>query len=62
MLWVYDHYKYFTLSVPGLNTAVSVRITCVAVNGIALRRLLHNHGNIATEGNPKSGLCPTLIE
>ena len=29
---------------------------------IALRRFLHNHGNIATEGSPKSGLCPTLIE
>ena len=23
---------------------------------------LHNHGNIATEGSPKSGLCPTLME
>ena len=29
---------------------------------IALRRFLHNHGNIATEGDPKPGLCPyTLI-
>ena len=28
---------------------------------IALRRFLYNHGNIATEGNPKPGLCPTLI-
>ena len=28
---------------------------------IALRRFLHNHGNIATEGGSKSGLCPTLI-
>ena len=28
---------------------------------IALRRFLHNHGNIATEGSPKPGLCPTLI-
>ena len=27
----------------------------------ALRRFLHNHGNIATEGSPKPGLCPTLI-
>ena len=27
---------------------------------IALRRLLHNHGNIATEGSPKSGLCPCI--
>ena len=24
---------------------------------IALRRFLHNHGNIATEGSPKPGLC-----
>ena len=29
---------------------------------IALRRFLHNHGNIATGENPKSELCPTLIE
>ena len=28
---------------------------------IALRRFLHNHGNIATEGSPKPGLRPTLI-
>ena len=28
---------------------------------IALRRFLHNHGNIATEGSPRPGLCPTLI-
>ena len=28
---------------------------------IALRCFLHNHGNIATEGSPKPGLCPTLI-
>ena len=29
---------------------------------IASRRYLQNHGNIATEGSPKSGLFPTLIE
>ena len=28
---------------------------------IALQCFLHNHGNIATEGSPKPGLCPTLI-
>ena len=28
---------------------------------IALRRFLNNHGNIAKEGSPKPGLCPTLI-
>ena len=28
---------------------------------IALRRFPHNHGIIATEENPKPGLCPTLI-
>ena len=28
---------------------------------IALRRFLHDHGNIATEGSLKPGLCPTLI-
>ena len=27
---------------------------------IALSRFLYNHGNIATEGSPKPGLCPTL--
>ena len=27
---------------------------------IVLCRLLHNHGNIGTEGSPKLGLCPTL--
>ena len=29
---------------------------------IVLCRFLHNHGNIATEGSPKSRLCPTPIE
>ena len=29
---------------------------------IVLRRFLYNHGNIATEGSPRSWLCPTLIE
>ena len=28
---------------------------------IASRRFLYNYGNIATEGSPKPGLCPTLI-
>ena len=28
---------------------------------IASRRFLHNHGNIATEGSPKPGLCRALI-
>ena len=28
---------------------------------IVLRRFLHNPGNIATEGSPNPGLCPTLI-
>ena len=28
---------------------------------IALRRYLQNHGNIATVGSTKTGLCPTLI-
>ena len=28
---------------------------------IALRRFLHNHGNIATEVSPKPGLCPIII-
>ena len=28
---------------------------------IALRRFLNNHDNIAKEGSPKPGLCPTLI-
>ena len=29
---------------------------------VDLRRFLHNHGDIATEENPKLGLCPTLIK
>ena len=29
---------------------------------IALRCFLHNHHIIATEGSPKPGLCPSLIE
>ena len=29
---------------------------------IALLRFLHNRGNIATEGSPKSRLCRTIIE
>ena len=29
---------------------------------IDLRCFLHNPGNFAIEGSPKSGLCPTLIE
>ena len=33
----------------------------VCVNNFALRRFLHNHGNIATEENQKSALYPTLI-
>ena len=28
---------------------------------IALRRFLHNHGNIATEGSSKPRLCPLLF-
>ena len=28
---------------------------------IALRRFLHNHGNIVAARSPKPGLCPTLI-
>ena len=34
----------------------------VAVSKYCLRRFLHKHGNIATEGSPKLGQCPTLIE
>ena len=29
---------------------------------VGSRRLLHNHGNFATEGSPKSRLCPILFE
>ena len=29
---------------------------------IVLLRFMYNHGNIATEGNQKSGHCPTLFE
>ena len=34
----------------------------VSIVNIVLRRFLHNHGNIATEGSPKSELFSTLIE
>ena len=33
----------------------------VVYMNIALCRFLRNHDNIATEGSPKPGLCPTLI-
>ena len=29
---------------------------------IALGRFLPNHGNIATEGSLKPGLCPTFLD
>ena len=29
---------------------------------IALSRSLYNHGKLVTDGNPKPGLCPTLIK
>ena len=44
-----------TCRVPGLTTPD----TETHVN-IALRRFPHNHCDIATEGSPKPGLCPTL--
>ena len=34
----------------------------IASVNIALRRFLHNHGKIATEGSPKSRLWPTIFE
>ena len=30
-------------------------------SGYCFSRFLHDHRNIAIEGNPKPGLCPTLI-
>ena len=42
-----------------LKTKIDV-IPGIYIN-IALRRFLHNHGNIAPEGSPKPGLRPTLI-
>ena len=51
-----------------LRRWISVKLTLIQrlvsagkwVN-IASRRFLHTHGNIATEGSPKPGPCPTLI-
>ena len=39
----------------------STHKTLIVYMNIALRRFLHNQDNIATEGSPKPGLCPTLI-
>ena len=50
--------------VPHYDKKTSVRLqkrgTLNIVN-IALRRFLHNHGNIVTEGSPEPGVRPTLI-
>ena len=61
--------KAKTLSKPGpVQTGIKVCPQGIPVwtgftvyMNIALRRFLHNHGNIVTEGSPKPGLCPTLI-
>ena len=59
-----------TLTIVWINIAypVTMRVMMNSIThqmnewmNIALRRFLHNHGNIATEGSPKPGLCPTLI-
>ena len=51
----------FVASYINLSCAfVNVSLPLSRVN-IALRRFLHNHGNIATERSPKSGPCPTVI-
>ena len=44
------------------ETVITLKYICIShgVN-IALRRFLHNHGNIETEGSPKPGLCPTFV-
>ena len=47
-----------------VNSTCGIQFTCILMGlymNIALRRFLHNHGNIATEGSPKSGLFPTLF-
>ena len=38
-----------------------LKLTVLEDMNIALRRFLHNHGNIATERSMKPGLCPTII-
>ena len=45
-----------------IHTPLHYPSTCSEWVNIGLRRFLHNHGNIATEGSPRSWLCPTLIE
>ena len=50
---VYQHCTSIGLCLLGCGLSKCVNI--------ALRRFLHNHSNIATEGSPKQGLCPTLI-
>ena len=48
-----------TCQITTLNRLVSELLVCV---NIALRSFLNNHSNIAAEGSPKWGLCPTLFE
>ena len=43
------------------TSSIRIIVICYVYMNITLRRFLHNHGNNATEGSPKPGLCPTLI-
>ena len=43
-----------------LTSKVDPHAVTMNIN-IALRRFLHNHGNIETEGSPKSGLYALLL-
>ena len=55
-----SYHGYGHFSDHGVEIALSHRHGDLYMN-IDLRRLLHNHGNIATEGSQKPGLCSTLI-
>ena len=66
-MFMYDHGGFVFIERPLCNTVKCQEVLLKEKNGyskyvnIALLRFLHDHDNIATEGSPKPGLCPTLI-
>ena len=61
--------KYNTLNKCCFNVGPSINVSWLLVNIIFPPSAPsgewvndHNHGNIATEGSPKSGMCPSLME
>ena len=57
-----SNYYIICVGLHWIETAVvKNQMACTEGVNIALRRFLHNHGNIGTEGSPKPRLCPTLF-